>query len=370
MSSQKEIVVFAPLFRKLPVEGYGAVERVTISRIKFLQKAGFKVQLVANTLKTDLADSVISINYKKKFPATAIKSAYWFGSLRWTRYVNLFIKIRREIWNSPILCDGGAEDPFNDYLLAKSFGISRVIFFLHGNFYITNGVGHLIFEPLDRLSRISYKMNYGALNTHLNSYLLRKGFKSAFTPNGIEFPELSEINQEASEYLMFIGGINPNKAPHLAIKLARNLNANLEIVGPIQNISYFNEKIRPYINDKIVYRGELPNKELVTLLKSCKALLFTSQWNDPQPTVILESLSLGVPVLSLTPGYYSGVFDMVENNKTGFLGTFEELISSYNSLSELSRKDVYKYAREKWEWGTIIKNFHKPVIEKLSINDE
>lgn len=368
MTHVKEVVVFAPLFNKLPIEGYGGIERITISRVKYLRRAGFKVQLVANTSNMELADSVVEIKYKRKFPITTIKSIYWLSSLRWTRYVSSFTRLKKEIWDSPILCDAGAEDILNNFLFAKTFGLSRFVFFLHGNFYLTNGIGRYIFKPIDNIFKVSYKMNYGALNTHLNSFLLRKGFKSNYTPNGIEFQPISQIIDEPANYLLFIGGINRNKAPHLAIKVAQNLKMKLEIVGPIQDMEYFKEKVLPWIGDKIIYRGELPNEDKINLLRESKALLFTSQWNDPQPTVILEALSYGVPVLSLFPGHYSGVYDIIENGKNGYLGSIDDLLEKSEEIFQLNRKEIYLHTKTKWSWDNVIMIYHSSLIEKLGAN--
>ena len=64
----KEVVIFAPIYTKLPVDGYGAIEKITLERANYLRKLGYKVQIIANLEQTGIADEILSPNVYTKIP--------------------------------------------------------------------------------------------------------------------------------------------------------------------------------------------------------------------------------------------------------------------------------------------------------------
>lgn len=363
--SLKDVVVLAPLFNKLPVRGYGATERLTIERVESLRRAGYKVQLVGHLSDDMLADSVLVPDKLFSYPKTRLNSSIWLATFKWTEYIESFCRLKEKIWNAPILSDAASMDPFNNFLMARCLGISRLIFFLHGNFYYTNGVGKVIFDPIDRLLKLSWRLCYGALNTRLNELLQSRGLRSFYLPNGLSFPGEEQVDVNPDNYLVFVGAIKREKAPHLAIKVAKRAGIPLRIIGPIHDHVYFNEFIRPLLTDQVTFLNEIDRDSLNSQIRHSKGLLFSSIWNDPQPTVILEALSYGLPVIALKAGYYSGLYDMVDNGRTGIIGSMEELVRYLPSILEIDRREIYREAKKHWSWDFILKEFHIPMIEQL-----
>jgi glycosyltransferase involved in cell wall biosynthesis len=362
----KEVIVFAPLWKKIPVKGYGGIERVTLKRVKHLRLEGYKVQLVANTDERFLADEVINPDKIFRIPKSNLEESLWLLSLKWTNYLSQFSRLGDRLWDAPILSDTSSVDPFNNFFLSRSMGKRRITFILHGNFYFTNGVGKVLIYPVDRLIGASKRLNFGALNTRVSDLLKERGLSCSYMPNGTEFVASPQMIEEPDNYLLFIGAITRLKAPHLAILLSKKLNIPLKIVGPIRDRKYFDSMILPNIRDNIEYLGEIDENILSELRKKAKALIFSSDWNDPQPTVVLEAMSNGVPVLALNLGYYSGIYDMIDNFQNGFVGSMEEVISNAESIFELDRKSVYEKSKAKWSWEFVLRRYHIPVIEGLS----
>lgn len=368
MNGKQEVVVLAPLFNRLPVEGYGAIERVTIEKVRALHRSGFKVQFVGPIDLFDDIEELLRVSKVFQYPTTSFERFAWLFNFNWTRYVHTFIKLRREIWRAPILSDAGAMDPLNNFFLAKNLGSERFLFFLHGNHYLTNGIGKFAFLPIDVLTNISKKMNYAVLNTRLYSYMNKLNYNVNYMPNGIDFPEKNKIVSKPEDYFVFIGAINRFKAPHLAIELANRLGTKLIIIGPKNDNVYYKQYIEPQLNSKIKYFGEIKRNELVEILRYAQSLIFTSIWNEPQGMVILEALSYGVPVLSLNSGYYSGNYDMIEQGKTGLIGDIEVILKHCEEIFSLDRYTVREKAFVKWSWDAVIKNYYKPVITKLDVS--
>jgi glycosyltransferase involved in cell wall biosynthesis len=363
--AQKEVVVFAPLVNRLPVDGYGAVERVTLERVKYLKILGYKVQLVANAEDPSLADEILSPERLFKFPKSEVENLRWFLSFKWTTYMSSFSRFSRQIWEAPILSDASAMDPFNNYFLANSLGRERVLYYLHGNHYLTNGIGKPFFYPLDAITKASLKVNYGALNTRLSDFLKIRGFRCSYMPNGMDFLPVSKAIREHSGYFLFVGKITKEKAPHLAIEIAEKLGIPLKIVGPVSDKQYFDTEIRTHLNDNINYLGELPRNILNDVFSEAAALLFTSQWNDPQGIVVLEAMSRGVPVIALNTGYFSGSYDMIKNFENGFMGTLEEILMNAETIINIDRLSIYTETKQKWSWEQVLKTYHVPVMERM-----
>ena len=75
--------------------------------------------------------------------------------------------------------------------------------------------------------------------------------------NGIDC-SLYPFREEGGPELIFLGRIHPDKGLHLAIEVARLSGHRLLIGGIIQDKPYFEEQIRPLIDDdRVVYVGPL-----------------------------------------------------------------------------------------------------------------
>lgn len=62
--------------------------------------------------------------------------------------------------------------------------------------------------------------------------------------------------------------------------------------------------------------GQIPHHEVVALFNSARAVVVPSVWADPCPTVVLEAMAAGRPVVAAASG---GIVDMVVDGQTGFL---------------------------------------------------
>ena len=362
----KEVVIFAPLYRKIPIDGWGGVERIVLERTKFLRRIGFRVQLVANTSEKEVADDIISIDELFSYPMGKIKLVESLIRGDWRRYMGIFADHKIDIWDAPIISDASSIDPFNNLFLTKQMGQDRTLFFLHGNYYMIYKNWNRLFSIPDRLTRTSWKLNLGALNRRINNYLAMRGIRSHYMPSGTEFPEEGEVMRTPEEYLIFIGTINSLKAPHLAIDIAKRLGIPLKIVGRITDIEYFRDMIKPYLSGGIEYLGEVNRKSLISMLRRSMALLFTSSWNEPQGIVVIEAQSYGIPVIALDTPFYSGIYEMIDDFRTGFIGGKNDVVRGAEKIFNLNRIDVYRWSKARWAWDVVLKKYHTDVIAEMA----
>lgn len=356
------VVVIAPLWSRLPRDGYGAIERVTIERVQAYGRHGLETQFIGSCSNDTLADSVIDLAREFRYPPTPVKRVAWFLSGGWTRYVLHFLAAQDKIWDSPVVVDATVVDPVNNFLLSAILGLQRSILILHGNFFLTKPVTDLLSVPFNSLSKT---MIYGALNTRLTQEMNSRGFSTYYIPNGVNCPPRSAVISRPDDYLIYIGALNEDKAPHLAIDLAERVGIRLVIIGPNHDNRYFRLRIRPRLSSKFAYLGEVPRTRLLSLLARAKALVFPSQWSDPQPTVVLEALSYGVPVVALKPGFFSGVYDAVQDGRNGFLVDANTAHLKMDDLDKLDRLQIHEDATNTWSWDSIVPRFHLPVFREI-----
>ena len=84
--------------------------------------------------------------------------------------------------------------------------------------------------------------------------------------NGINIDEFIFI-REPKDYLLFFGRIHQEKGVHESIQIAKESKRKLIISGFIQDQEYFDNKVKPYINnDDIIYVGNSGPAQRLQLL--------------------------------------------------------------------------------------------------------
>lgn len=355
------ILIVAPPFNKLPIDSYGGVEKVTIERGLKLKDLGNYVSYVvpkgsALTFsdKNFYVDRVPSIDFGQDLKGHKITLSFVIAMFKFYKeFSRLIVDDKFDL----IINDVARNDPFNLINFNRIFGSKHRIDVLHGNTKIA-----LRF----RKPKIYPTPILGALSTRLATDIKKNGWRGWYFPNGIAIPNRGEIDTSPENYFIFIGRIMPNKGVKTAIKIARRLKKTLYLFGWIQDTEYYNSMIKPLLDSKnVVYMGNTSRKELIRYLRHAYALLFTSSYSDPQPSVLLEAISYGVPILALTPGYYSGFYDICKEENTVVSKTVDKLVESSQRLKDIDRETIYEDAKSNWSWTEVITSKYVPLIEEL-----
>ncbi|MDQ1708702.1 MAG: hypothetical protein QOG49_87 [Frankiaceae bacterium] len=141
---------------------------------------------------------------------------------------------------------------------------------------------------------------------------------SAVVPNPITIGDWP-FQPDKDDFLLWIGRVDEEKGPHLAIAAARAAGRQLVLAGPVQpgHERFFATVVEPLIDGTdIRYVGEVSGEEKQRLFAQASALLMPIQWNEPFGMVMIEAMACGTPVIAFRAG---AAPEVVEDGVTGFL---------------------------------------------------
>ena len=135
--------------------------------------------------------------------------------------------------------------------------------------------------------------------------------------------------------LAWAGRLVPEKAPHLAIDIARAAGRPLRLAGPVGDRDYVESMVAPRLGGEVQYVGHLDTAGLVDLFGASSATLVTPVWDEPYGLVAAESLAVGTPVLAFDRG---GLPEFV-TREVGRLVADDDLAAAVEALDEVLSLD-------------------------------
>jgi len=177
--------------------------------------------------------------------------------------------------------------------------------------------------------------------------------------NGIDISRW-KYKSEPGKYLLFVGRVMPNKGPDIAVQIARKAKLPLKIIGGIYpaDQGFFDEKIKPYLNNKIEYLGNASQNTLKPLYGQALALLMPVRWEEPFGLVMIEAMASGTPVIASRHG---SIPEVIDHGKTGFVIDTENDISQFvtyiEQLSTIRRIDCQKHISENFSLAKMASSY-------------
>ncbi len=183
--------------------------------------------------------------------------------------------------------------------------------------------------------------------------------------NGIDSKDFT-FNSNPKDYLLFFGRIHPDKGTWESIQIAKKAKKKLIISGLIQDEAYFEEKIKPFVNDKdIVYVGNSGPKERDRLLGEAFTLLHPISFDEPFGLSVAEAMFCGTPVVAFNRG---SMPELIDHTKTGFLvNNVEEAVESLNKIDSINRKHCRQWALSKFSLEKMVEGYldvYKQILHK------
>lgn len=174
--------------------------------------------------------------------------------------------------------------------------------------------------------------------------------------NGIKMDQF-KFSASDDGYLLFVGRITPEKGVAEAVEAAHKMDERLIIIGPAAENEYWNERIKPYLGEKIKHIGFVPRKSLFKYYRKAKALLFPIQWEEAFGLVMTEAMACGTPVIGFRRG---SVPEVIEDKKTGFIvNDVDEMMDAVRKIGLISRKDCRKRVEDNFSTEKMIEGYEK-----------
>lgn len=182
--------------------------------------------------------------------------------------------------------------------------------------------------PAEVLKRALFRAWSGCVKTYITpSRYYKKLYESrGFTHvtqlyNGIVLPETYKKPDNKTHNILYVGRLAPEKGAQFAVRamsyiLKEYPGAQLTIVGDGQHMKYLKVLSEELGCEKqIVFSGKVPNEKTGTYYDDANVVVVPSTYPDNLPTVCIEAMLHGRPVIVSDIG---GLPEMVENGYNGY----------------------------------------------------
>ncbi|PSW09952.1 glycosyltransferase family 4 protein [Photobacterium phosphoreum] len=221
-----------------------------------------------------------------------------------------------------------------------SFYLSCFLFFLRSKseLVLSEHVGFEVGNPLIKMMKLlgySLADKVVVLTEYDKKKIEKFGIKSIYkVPNASSFLPLKVINED-SKYILSIGRLTYQKNFERLLKIwseVENKNGwKLKIIGDGEDINILNSLINKYrIEDSTLIKPA--RKDIECEYLDARIFVMTSRY-EGLPLVLIESKSFGLAAIAFD--CVTGPIEIIENNKDGYVISYEDNYEFKNKLCEL-----------------------------------
>jgi len=323
-----KIAMIAAPIERIPPNKYGGTERVVSALTEELVRRGHKVTLFAS------GDSKTSATLDASFPKP-LREAYPSPGEIMKRIQTTLLHLGKAYARQDEF------DIIHDH--TSYFGMSfaqschvPVVATLHGELNQDNVA---MYEKLDKAHLVTISQSQRKLAPHLQY--------AATVHNGLDMQHYPFGNEHRG-YLLAVGRFTPEKGIHNAITIAKKLGMSLIIAAKLEDQykEYFTTKIKPFLNDKIRWVGEVNEKQRNALMSRARCFLHPLEWAEPFGLTLIEAMACGTPVVAFKKG---SMMEIIQDGKNGYLANnIAEMIRAIRNIDKIDRKYCRNYVLQKF----------------------
>jgi len=175
--------------------------------------------------------------------------------------------------------------------------------------------------------------------------------------NGIDLSNLT-FRETPGDKLVHYGRIHNDKGTHLAIEVAKKCGMDLIIAGIIQDQKYFDELIKPHLNQSsIQYIGPVNPIQRDALLKEAYVVIHLNTIPERFGLVMAESMAAGVPVISMDLG---SCREVIADKETGYLvNNVDEAVEAVGKIDKIERRKCRQRVEENFTIDRMVEGYEK-----------
>lgn len=325
------IALVSPLYESVPPSRYGGTERVIAALADALVSMGHDVTLFASGGSSTRAHLVSVVPAPLRTSMTRTELSDVAPHLHLQMLADVYrssreydiIHAHTDIWTLPFV---------------RSADVATVIT-MHGRLDLDTVQRVLPLYPDTPLVSIS-----DAQRAPLDRFPMRW---VATVPNGLPLDAyFAAPRAERGDYLAFIGRLNPEKRPDLAVEVARRVGLPLRVAAKVDPVDqdYWLDEIKPlFEREGVDFLGELGEADKPAFLAGARATVFPIDWPEPFGLVMIESLAAGTPVVALRRG---SVPEILEHGVSGSIcDDIDEMVSAVESVDRIAPEACRRRAR-------------------------
>lgn len=168
------------------------------------------------------------------------------------------------------------------------------------------------------------------------------------------------FNDKPKNYAFMLGTIGYHKNQLDAIKACQKAKIPLIISGKIRDRIYFEQQIKPFIdNQQVTFFSEINMEKKLKLYREAKVFIFPISWQEPFGLVVIEALACGTPVIAYPHG---GPAEIIKNGVNGYLvNDVNTLATKIKIIEKISREKCRKDCISRFDDEIIGKQYFKVV---------
>ena len=169
--------------------------------------------------------------------------------------------------------------------------------------------------------------------------------------NFIDLEKVKNPCFEKKEYYVYLGRVNEVKGLMTLCKAANNLPYKLKIIGdgPLRIML----KETYHDNSNIEFLGQMEWSDFRPIIEGAKFMVLPSEWSENNPLTVIESQSLGTPVLGARIG---GIPELIKNltpnpspKGEGSERNGEDMVSNGMTFESGNVEDLKKMIQMMWD---------------------
>jgi len=346
-----KIAMVMPPWFKIPPESYGGIEIIVSLLTDGLVEKDHEVTLF--TISESQSKARIFTVFNEEMKSYLDRPPSSFLNIALTHTLASYFEIAK-----------GNYDIIHDHTWKEGLACAS---------FMNIPIVHTLHSPIDEENRRFYSL----FRDHPGIYFITiSNFQQSCLPglnyaatvyNSIEFSKYP-FSEEKEDFFFYMGRFNAEKAPHLACEVASKLGKKLILAGKVHEEAertYFDQYIKPYLNDNISYIGPLGHwsEEKMRLFSRAKAYLYPIQWDEPFGITMAEAIACGTPVVTFKKG---AAPEVIAHGVTGFVvETMEEFIEALEHIDEISPQACRNRAESMFTSRAMVDNYERAYLKIL-----